>query len=43
MVETAYLITSRKAVIELLKFLTALLQRITLRQKTVASLMNYIK
>ena len=43
MVETAYLITSRKAVIELFKFLTALLQRITLRQKTVASLMNYIK
>ena len=43
MVETAYLIRSRKAVIELLKFLTALLQRITLRQKTVASLMNYIK
>ena len=36
--QTAYLFTSRKAIIVLLKFLTTPFQRITLKQKTVASL-----
>ena len=35
-----YLITSRKVIIVLLKFLTALFQRITLEQKTVGSLVK---
>ena len=35
MVETTYLIKSRKAIIVLLKFLTVRFQRITLKQKKI--------